>query len=410
MRSIWDILKNLFLGALPEAKQSSSLDKPDTSDNFDYFDYFDDLDDLDSFDDLDNFDASGSSTNFKTYLYNERCKTKRRTIDQVCNQMAKEPYWQSLNEKQQSIVEGELRRSVYLPFGADYDDYGMYGYHSIGEKFRLKDQQLEELLSESGVSEEYIKPIVDVIHVTKLQVARDDENTVYRASDSWLKMLIDKHLLEPVNDDNINILVDWWCWALTEGGVTEAKLYKRLHLHLDAAGSLATKIVNGKPEPCVITDTYVANRDLELPPLCGAASVTVYAKPNVKISQYGHSHNRILCCRQMPEDLPFLRGDVAEGVRAKNKEAGDIIDLAVKIEGIFDQLWNMRHQDAFEGATSCSGVNFEGAVFMEATKSDETQSYNYTVTDLREQLRKIVGDGPSASEIMADFDEYAFMM
>ena len=47
---------------------------------------------------------------------------------------------------------------------------------------------------------------------------------------------------------------------------------------------------------------------------------------------------------------------------------------------------------------------------MEATKSDETQSYNYTVTDLREQLRKIVGDGPSASEITADFDEYAFMM
>ena len=34
----------------------------------------------------------------------------------------------------------------------------------------------------------------------------------------------------------------------------------------------------------------------------------------------------------MPEDLPFLRGDVAKGVRAKNKEAGDIIDRAAKIE------------------------------------------------------------------------------
>ena len=70
----------------------------------------------------------------------------------------------------------------------------------------------------------------------------------------------------------------------------------------------------------------------------------------------------------------------------------------------------MRHQDAFEGATFCSGVNFEGAVFMEVAKSDETQSCNYSVTNLREQLRKIVGDGPSASEIMANFDEYAFMM
>lgn len=171
-------------------------------------------------------------------------------------------------------------------------------------------------------------------------------------------------------------------------------LHERLHLHLDAAGSLATKIVNGKPEPCVTTDTYVANRDLELPPLFGANSVTVYAKPNVKVSQYGHSHNEVICRRQMPEDLPFLRGDVAKGVRLKNKEAGDMIDRAAKIKGIFGQLRNMRYQDAFEGATFCSGVNFEGSVFMETTKSDETQSCNYSVTDLREQLRKIVGDGP----------------
>lgn len=70
----------------------------------------------------------------------------------------------------------------------------------------------------------------------------------------------------------------------------------------------------------------------------------------------------------------------------------------------------MRDQDAFEGATFCGGVNFESAVFMEATKSDETQSCNYTVIDLREQLEEIVGDSPSASEIMDDFDEYSFMM
>lgn len=187
-------------------------------------------------------------------------------------------------------------------------------------------------------------------------------------------------------------------------------LHERLHLHLDAAGSLATKIVNGKPEPCVITDTYVANRDLELPPFCGAASVTVYAKPNVKVSQYGHSHNEVICRRQIPEYLPFLQRDIVEGVRAKNKEAGDIIDRAAKIEEIFDQLWNMRHQDAFEGATFCSGVNFEGTVFMEAAKSDEAQSCNYTVIDLRKQLREIVGNTPSESEIMADFDKRFLMI
>lgn len=243
-----------------------------------------------------------------------------------------------------------------------------------------------------------------------LYLRKEIDKTISRARSSWLKMLIDRHLLEPVNNDNINVLVDWWCWALTEGGVTEAKLHKRLHLHLDAAGSLATKIVNGKPESCVITDTYVANRDLELPSFFGAGSVTVYAKPNVSVSQHGFSHNNVIHYRQMPEDLPFLRGDVAKGVRAKNKEAGDIIDRAAKIEEIFDQLWNMRHQDAFEGATFCGGVNFEGAVFMEAAKSDEAQSCNYTVIDLRKQLREIVGNTPSESEIMADFDKRFLMI
>ena len=358
MRSIWDSLKNLFLGPLPETKSSSSLDKPDTSDDLDKPDTSGNLDKPDAsgnldkpdtsddLDHLDNFDASGKPTKFETYLHNERLKTKRRTIDQVCNQMAKEPYWQSLNEEQQSIVKGKLKTLVYTLLDVHFHDDRFTCSREDKMQTIVEDkvQQLETSLRKSGVSKKLSKSIGDEIRETARQIMCDEIGIFFRARDSWLKMMIDKHVLEPVNDDNINVPVDWWCWALTGGGVTEAKLYKRLHLHLDAAGSLATKIVNGKPEPCVTTDTYVANRDLELPPFCGAASVTVYAKPNVKVSQYGHSHNKVICRRQIPEDLPFLRGDIAEGVRVKNKEAGDIIDRAAKIEGILDQVCDTLRQ------------------------------------------------------------------
>ena len=44
------------------------------------------------------------------------------------------------------------------------------------------------------------------------------------------------------------------------------------------------------------------------------------------------------------EYLPFLQRDIVEGVRANNKEAGDIIDRAAKIEGILDQVCDTLRQ------------------------------------------------------------------
>lgn len=74
-----------------------------------------------------------------------------------------------------------------------------------------------------------------------------------------LENIVANEELVLVNHDNISIVCDWWKSAIESGKITESNLYKRLHLHLNATGSLATKIVNGKPEPVVISDTYITN-------------------------------------------------------------------------------------------------------------------------------------------------------
>ena len=75
----------------------------------------------------------------------------------------------------------------------------------------------------------------------------------------YLQNIVANEELVLVNHDNISIVCDWWKSAIESGQITESNLHKRLHLHLNATGSLATKIVNGKPEPVVISDTYITN-------------------------------------------------------------------------------------------------------------------------------------------------------
>lgn len=231
-----------------------------------------------------------------------------------------------------------------------------------------------------------------------------------------LENIVANEELVLVNHDNISIVCDWWKSAIESGKITESNLYKRLHLHLNATGSLATKIVNGKPEPVVISDTYITNASrVWVPPLYGASSIEVYVRPGDEVVEGDTGHNKILCSGVVPSDIPYLRGDVAKIISEQSKRAKEVIERATAIEKIFDEIrdfaWGYP-SSPFEGAVFMGGVSMEGATFYAGSNSQADACAKPTdSTPNPEGSRKLVDrcreelkDMKVPEKVLKDFD------
>ena len=234
--------------------------------------------------------------------------------------------------------------------------------------------------------------------------------------EDYLQNIVANEELVLVNHDNISIVCDWWKSAIESGKITESNLYKRLHLHLNATGSLATKIVNGKPEPVVISDTYITNAScVWVPPLYGASSIEVYVRPGDEVVEGDTGHNKILCSGVVPSDIPYLRGDVAKIISEQSKRAKEVIERATAIEKIFDEICDFawgHPSSPFEGADFMGGVSMEGATFYAGSNSQADACAKPTDStpnscgflELVGRCRKELKDMKVPEKVLKDFD------